>query len=358
MKKTILLTGLTFIFFYSIAFGQVPQGINYQAVLHDTDGVIKNEMVTLNMSILRDTPTGDTVYAEEHTKTTNEYGLVNLVIGQGTTTEDFSTINWSNGPYYIKTEVNGIEMSTQQLMSVPYALYALNAESTDDRKEIMDIIITLQNGAMDYEGNQYEAVLIGEQIWMAENLRSTRYSDGTPITQISDSTAWANLDKKAKAYCYLNDDSASNASQGVFYTGTAASRGDSSNTNPSGVQGICPEGWHLPSDAEWYELEFYLGLEDIEGDREGLAKDIKSTSGWEPDENGTNKTKMNIKKYYNRDFDGVFYNHTFYWTSTIDESNNFGRFFARDIRGYNSYIGPTVANKDFGLPIRCVKDLD
>ena len=102
---------------------QAPQGFNYQAILRNPDGTIKaNEPVALQISIVDEM--GASAYMEIHNTQTNEFGLVNLVIGQGTTSGDFSMMNWSAGPYFIDITVNGENLGSSPLLSVPYALYA------------------------------------------------------------------------------------------------------------------------------------------------------------------------------------------------------------------------------------------
>jgi uncharacterized protein (TIGR02145 family) len=115
---TFLLIGLI-----SVSFSQAPQGFNYQAILRNTDGTVRvNETISLQISIVDEM--GSPVFMEVHNSSTNEFGLVNLVIGQGTTSGDFSMLNWSAGPYFIDITVNGARMGTSPLLSVPYALYA------------------------------------------------------------------------------------------------------------------------------------------------------------------------------------------------------------------------------------------
>lgn len=95
----------------------------------------------------------------------------------------------------------------------------------------------------DYDGNTYRTVRIGNQTWMAENLRSTHYSDGTPIR-----------------YMDYDGDSSSARTFGRLYAWAVAMNGAASSaSNPSGVRGACPAGWHLPSGAEWQQLADFLG---------------------------------------------------------------------------------------------------
>ena len=133
--RTILLS-MSIVLTAVFAYAQVPQGINYQAVVRDGGGnELVNQAVSLRMTILQNNTS--TVYQETHSVTTNDFGLVNIVIGQGTVTQGtFNAIDWSTGNYFAQTEVdvtggtNYALMGSQQLMSVPYALYAESAGST------------------------------------------------------------------------------------------------------------------------------------------------------------------------------------------------------------------------------------
>ena len=130
MKKLIL----SFVAIATIAinsFGQAPEGFKYQAVVRDAGNtILNNQAVGMRMTIQQGSIGGVTVYSETFVATTNAYGLVNLEIGTGSTSYDFTTIDWANGPYFMETAVDitgGTSytvMGTSQLMSVPYALYA------------------------------------------------------------------------------------------------------------------------------------------------------------------------------------------------------------------------------------------
>ncbi|MDC0257769.1 hypothetical protein OAK35_03390 [Crocinitomicaceae bacterium] len=124
------------------SFGQAPEGFKYQAVVRDAGNtILNNQVVGMRMTIQQGSIGGTTVYQETFLPTTNAYGLVNLEIGNGTAVSgDFTTIDWSAGPYFIETAVDvtgGTSyavMGTSQLMSVPYALHASTAENvTNDQ---------------------------------------------------------------------------------------------------------------------------------------------------------------------------------------------------------------------------------
>jgi len=113
---------------------QAPQSMDFQSIIRDSKGnLVTNQSIGLRISVLRDSVTGAAVYTETHNAITNNGGLVTITIGRGTTSNDFSTIEWGKGPYFVKTEVdvtggtNYSLSSTNQMMSVPYALYANSA---------------------------------------------------------------------------------------------------------------------------------------------------------------------------------------------------------------------------------------
>jgi len=113
-------------------FGQAPQGFNYQCIVRDAaNAPVTNQTVSLLFSLRNGDPAGPVEYEESHTINTNNFGLINLVVGQGTpSTGTFTTINWASGSKYLKVFVlNGAvatELGTTQLMSVPYALFSGN----------------------------------------------------------------------------------------------------------------------------------------------------------------------------------------------------------------------------------------
>jgi hypothetical protein len=133
MKKSILFLALLLL--SQSSFGQAPDGVNYQAVIRNLSGtLVANTTIAIRIQIKQTSASGTIVYQERHSVTTSAQGVVNLVIGQGALLGgNFSTINWGTGPYFACLGVsftNGstyLDYGSQQLMSVPYALYAKNA---------------------------------------------------------------------------------------------------------------------------------------------------------------------------------------------------------------------------------------
>jgi hypothetical protein len=118
-------------------FSQAPQKINFQSILRNTNGdVVANKSVSLKISILSGSISGSSVYSETHTKTTDPSGLISLQIGNGTVLSGvFANISWGGFPHFIKLEAdfnggsNFVLLGTQELMSVPYALYASKTDT-------------------------------------------------------------------------------------------------------------------------------------------------------------------------------------------------------------------------------------
>lgn len=114
---------------------------------------------------------------------------------------------------------------------------------------MQQILLNYNMLVKDYDGNVYRTTKIGDQVWMAENLRTTHYSDGTPVV----------------GYKSANNNPDNDANYGLLYNYSAVMNGaGSSFAEPSGVQGICPNGWHVPSDNEWLTLERELGMPEDE----------------------------------------------------------------------------------------------
>ena len=148
-----LMSVILFCLSCSFAQAQSPNKMSFQAVIRDsTGGLVANQSVGLRMSILQGSVSGSSVFTETHSPTTNSSGLISIEIGGGTTTDDFSSIDWSNGPYYLKREVdpaggtNYTISGTSQFLSVPYAMYAtiadtvLNAPDTSNVNEKISVL--------------------------------------------------------------------------------------------------------------------------------------------------------------------------------------------------------------------------
>jgi uncharacterized protein (TIGR02145 family) len=324
---------------------QAPQSFNYQAVVRDASGnIIANTQVGMRINIIQGSILDTAVCKEEFTPTTNDFGLVTLAIGSINTT-DFVAIDWSAGPYFVKVELDPaggtsyVEMGTSQLLSVPYALHARTVEKMDlilDRLEVLETRVGLY--VKDIDGNVYNTVTIGTQTWIKENLKSAHYVDGTAIP-----------------LCWYHNDSATNANTyGALYTWAAAMNGEaSSSESPSGIQGVCPTGWHLPSDAEWTTLTDYLGGEAVAG---GKLKETGTTHWQSPNTGATNESGFTALPGGYRGsygtFDGIG-TYGSWWRSTEDDT------YSALGRGLNYDRSDVYRGSGYerdGLSVRCLWD--
>lgn len=226
----------------------------------------------------------------------------------------------------------------------------------------------------DYDGNVYNTVTIGTQVWMAENLKTTHYANGTAIPLVNTTSTWDALTATSKAYCWYNDSIKYKDTHGALYTWAAAMNGATSVTaNPSGIQGVCPTGWHLPSDAEWTQMENYLADNghNYDGTTGGgsakIAKSLASTSGWIVSSTTGAVGNTDYPTYRNksgftalpggyRDYGGTFYgigNDGYWWSATEFSATDA---WYRGMSGSYSGVGRGSFSKEVGFSVRCVRD--
>lgn len=212
----------------------------------------------------------------------------------------------------------------------------------------------------DYDGNTYLTVQIGSQCWMRENLATSHYSNGEviPLGTTESSVTYP------YRYCPGND--SNNVSyHGYYYNWTAIMHGaQSSNATPSGVQGICPTGWHLPSNAEWTELSDYVGAQmayQCGGYSGNITKAISTAKDWIPS-NETCATGFDLYTNNSTGFSALpsggyssqydnFGNGACFWSCTSIDS-----YYARGRSWY--YYQPTWSvtqnGKNNGRSVRCL----
>jgi uncharacterized protein (TIGR02145 family) len=226
----------------------------------------------------------------------------------------------------------------------------------------------------DIDGNIYTTVVIGEQCWMRENLRTTRFADGTAIKFES-----ANVDEAISGLPqrYNPNGNADNvATYGYLYNWHAVMRGStSSNANPSGVRGVCPTGWHVPSEAEWTQLTTYLQNHTAflcGNENTHIAKAMSATTGWAS--NATvcsvgNQQNLNNSSGFNVLPAGKFYrfyvvgssvlgyadfsNKAYLWSAT--ELNN-GSAYYHTLSNNSSVFGTADTEKCSDFSVRCLQD--
>jgi len=220
-----------------------------------------------------------------------------------------------------------------------------------------------ENIVIDIDGNTYGTVQIGEQIWMAENLKVPRYADGTSIPKVEDQQTWFHFTRISKAYCDYNNVLSNGYLYGALYTWPAAVRGIlGTGLDPGDIQGICPDGWHIPSDSEWKQLELFLGMSQDEVDREewrgvdqGGKLKQEGIQLWEsPNTGSTDELGFKALPGGYRHGSGEFMglgNTARFWSSS---ENGYGWF--RGLDYDNASVNRDYSGVYRGYSVRCVKD--
>lgn len=356
---------------------QVPQGISHQAVIRDANNVLVTESpIGIQVSILQGAPVGVVVYSETHTPQSNANGLITFIIGQGLTINGvFAEIDWADAPYFIKIEAdphggtNYTITGVSQVLSVPYALHssALTLTSAngfqynlsiDDYGNFTSSLIPGQPcpglpTVTDIDGNVYNTVMIGNQCWMKENLKTTKYSDGTAIEYPgSDNEAWAN--NTSGAYAWYDNDEGYKTEYGALYNWHAV--GNS--------KGLCPSGWKVPDHEEFSILEGTVDSQYGVGDPiwdivdwrgYDAGKILKSTTLWLEYGKGTDDFGASIvpasRRIYNGSY-GSLGNYAFIWLEdSFDEAYAWSRYLSAD--SDNIRYGYFV--KEDGRSVRCLQ---
>lgn len=202
--------------------------------------------------------------------------------------------------------------------------------------------------ATDIDGNSYQTVKIGNQLWMAENLRVTHYRNGDLIPNVTSDRQWSGLgiiiNASRGAYCYYNNDANNLSTYGCLYNWFAIKDSRS----------ICLTGWHIPTDVEWKILETYLGGSSVAG---GKMKEAGTTHWDFPNTRATNESGFCALPGGYRNgggsYNGMGSNAQF-WSSTEGSGNYYALY--RLLGCYYSQVLRSDDSKESGLSVRCVMD--
>ena len=231
------------------------------------------------------------------------------------------------------------------------------------QSQIDDLDTDNSSGSItDQDGNTYDYLTYGDQVWTLENAEMVTYRDGTPIPQVTDGSAWSNLTTGAWAY-YNNDPTKPRRYNWYAVVGIH----DTDPNTPN--KEFAPEGWHVPSDAEWTTLENYLIANGYNYDESTtgnkIAKAMASITGWNTstdtgaignDQSSNNSSGFNAFPEGLRSSLGSFYNEgslAIFWSSTESSANNAWN---RNLSNYNSSLYRSTSNKRFGFSVRFVRD--
>jgi len=205
----------------------------------------------------------------------------------------------------------------------------------------------------DIDDNVYKTVVIGKYVWMAENLKTTTYNNGTKIPNVTGSSDWSGL--SSCAYCWYNNNETTADTFGVLYNWYAVN-----------TDNLCPNGWRVPSDEEWKYLEGYsdtqFGVGDTVWNKTGMrgfdaAHRLKASSGWYSGRNGTDNFGFSALPAGERlSRDGRFYiigKNGFWWSSTQDGAST--AWYRSIIYAFEN-VCRSQHDKRFGFSVRCLRD--
>ena len=367
--------------YYAIFHAQAPYQIPYQAIARDSAGEpISDTSISVRFSILSDSLTGLPIWSEEQLVTTNQFGLFQAQIGQQ---NSIACINWVQGPKFMQVDLNMgngyVTIGTQQMMSVPYALHAnsigIAVSEVGDTLRIGNgpfVIIpgiseanaqpnnsmhtcgadavhaeSLAYGVIaDVQGNSYRTISIGSQEWMAENLNTSIYRNGDTIASSLTNEQWNTADYGA--WADYNDDASNRCPYGRLYNAWVV----------LDERGVCPLGWHVPTDDDWGILSEFLGGSLTSGGALKSAGTLESGDGWwhEPNSNATNISGFSALPAGVRNHSGYYYDQGHYsnwWSSSpygVDQM--WVRFASYD----NPELTRISAVGQLGFSVRCLRD--
>lgn len=192
----------------------------------------------------------------------------------------------------------------------------------------------------DADGNIYPITTIGKQVWMADNLKTTKYNDGKPIPLVADEKKWEAL--KTPGFCWLNNDISNKDIYGGLYNWYAAN-----------TKKLCPKGWHVPTDTEWGTMITFLGDENTAGDK---LKET-GTDHWKSTYNtATNDFDFTALPGGMRYETGIFplfaHSYAVWWSATGSGTDAWNRgLYFNSSRTYKGHEPMKI-----GFSVRCIKD--
>ncbi len=278
---------------------------------------------------------------------------------------------WDFGDGNSSTEQNPRHVYTN---SGSYTLFLTvsNGVITQTKSEENYIVahnIIAGGGVTDIEGNNYPSVIIGTQEWMAQNLYVTHYPDGSSIP-IDEDWALSGSNDTDDAFCWMNNDATTKEPYGALYNFAAATNG-SPYSGIDHVQGVCPDGWHIPNDFEWSTLIFYLNNNyynyRLQAYSFNEAKSLAAKSGWDDQSCEDGEVGFDQQSNNSAGFAGVpvgyrysnryFYNEhkgAYWWSSSEGSSSSYA--YGRDLSNTRPNVNKGYHSKKAGLNVRCLKD--
>ena len=365
----------------AILFAQTPALIPYQAIARNAAGEpLSSSTLNARFTIHDLTATGTSVWQELQTVSTSALGLFTVQLGSSVS---LSSVNWSSGAKFMQVEIDlgsgFVDIGTQQLLSVPYALHSEHAGNGFARVSYNGDTLYFNNGSFvvmpgissangigspsscgapdihnpnlsygtmtDQEGNVYKTIVIGSQEWMAENLNTSIYRNGDAIPTNLDNAAWQST--TSGAWAYNNNDASYACPFGKLYNWYTC----------VDARQLCPVGWHVPSEAEWRVLIDNYGF----GGQLKTTGTIQAETGlWNtPNTDANNSSGFSGIPGGGRFADGTFQALSYigYWWSSSEETvvGN-GDAYHIELYDFDGYVSRTIGVKSYGYSLRCLRD--
>jgi uncharacterized protein (TIGR02145 family) len=216
-------------------------------------------------------------------------------------------------------------------------------------EQILELQLVTGVKIKDIDGNVYKIITIGTQTWMSENLKTTRYNDGTVIPLVTDGAAWQNASTNTSpGYCWYNapNETSNLLAYGALYNWYAI------NSATNGNKNVCPTGWHVPTDGEWTTLTTYLGGETVAG---GKMKEAGLAHWLSPNIGATNESGFAGLPGGSRGNNGTFYligGKGYWWSST----EFYTSVWYRGLDYYNGNVLKSIDDRGSGFSVRCLRD--
>lgn len=396
MKKLISILMLCMLTFSMVS--QAPALIPYQAIARDTNGQpIVNTTFIVRFTLHEHTASGASVWQELQSVSTSELGLFTAQMGSSVS---LNSVNWASGAKFMQVEIdlgNGfVDMGTQQLLSVPYAMYAAASGSTMPNQGVNGFLgvsyygdtLRFENGRFaiipgisevnviglssscgavnvlnperiyssltDQEGNNYKTIVIGSQEWMAENLNTSIYRNGDAIATDLSNADWSDMGiSEQGAWAYYNNDPSFSCPYGKLYNWYAC----------ADPRGLCPTGWHVPSDEDWNVLIDFLDPIASGGSNysnvAGNSMKSRGTQYWTfPISSASNSSGLSCLpgsyRLSNGESDPWVNFNGYWWSSTTTSVPN--EAWCRVLAGTAANAIRLALDPRSGLSIRCLRD--
>ena len=196
----------------------------------------------------------------------------------------------------------------------------------------------------DIDGNRYRTVTIGSQTWMRENLKTTRYNDGTSIPERPLNSQW---NSNTPAWCWYENNHAYDTPYAKLYNWYVVDPVSNGNRN------VCPIGWHVPNDSDWNELSSFLGGSDLAG---GKLMEVGLNHWASPNVFASNESGFTALPAGYRGTDGAYFFVTFsgYWWSTTSSGGSNANY--RYVVYFTDEFFSVNSDRNLGFSIRCLKD--